>query len=141
MNCYAVIDTNVLVSALLTTHEDAATIQVIVKIIDGTIIPLCSEAIFKEYTEVLQRRKFHFSKDRIEKLLAIFKVTGIFISPKRIDYNLPDSKDIPFYEVVMDKRKTGAYLVTGNLKHFPRQSFIVTPRELLGILRELKLRR
>ena len=93
------------------------------------------------FTEVLQRRKFHFSKDRIEKLLAIFKVTGIFISPKRIDYNLPDSKDIPFYEVVMDKRKTGAYLVTGNLKHFPRQSFIVTPRELLGILRELKLRR
>lgn len=137
MNCYAVIDTNVLVSALLTTHEDAATIQVIVKVIDGTITPLCSEAIFKEYTEVLRRRKFQFSKDRIENLLAIFKTTGFMVSPKGTKFDLPDIKDVPFYEVVMEKRDAGAYLVTGNLKHFPQQPYVVTPREMLEILKEM----
>jgi len=41
---------------------------------------------------------------------------------------------LPFYEVVLDKREDGAYLVTGNLKHFPRESFIVTAREMLELL-------
>ena len=47
---------------------------------------------------------------------------------------LPDMKDLPFYEVVMEKRDDGAYLVTGNLRHFPKETFIVTPRELLDLL-------
>lgn len=33
-------------------------------------------------------------------------------------------------------RDDAAYLVTGNIKHFPREPFIVTPRELLNILEE-----
>lgn len=47
---------------------------------------------------------------------------------------LPDIKDLPFYEVVMEKRKDGAYLVTGNLKHFPKEPYIVTARQLIDIL-------
>lgn len=43
-------------------------------------------------------------------------------------------KDIPFYEVVMEKRNEDAYLVTGNLKHFPTEPFIVTARQMLDIL-------
>lgn len=43
-------------------------------------------------------------------------------------------KDLPFYEVVLEKRNDEAYLVTGNIKHFPAKPFIVTPRELLTIL-------
>lgn len=40
-----------------------------------------------------------------------------------------------FYAVVTEERKTeDAYLVTGNLKHFPRRTFIVTPREMLAIV-------
>lgn len=46
---------------------------------------------------------------------------------------LPDLKDLPFYEVVMEKRDDGAYLVTGNIKHFPKEPYIVTPREFLDI--------
>ena len=41
MNCYALIDTNVLVSALLSSHEDAATVQVMVRLLSGEIYP-CS---------------------------------------------------------------------------------------------------
>ena len=52
-----------------------------------------------------------------------------------IDIELPDPKDRVFYEVTMEGRKTtNAYLVTGNIKHFPVKPFIVTPREMLDII-------
>ena len=38
-------------------------------------------------------------------------------------------------ECVIEERKTeDAYLVTGNLKHFPKKTFIVTPREMLDMI-------
>lgn len=52
MACYAVIDTNVLVSALLTSHSNASTVQVIEKIFVGEVIPLFSREILAEYNEV-----------------------------------------------------------------------------------------
>ena len=45
---------------------------------------------------------------------------------------LPDMKDLPFYEVVMDRQSDDAYLVTGNLK----KPFIVTAREFLDIINQ-----
>ena len=51
------------------------------------------------------------------------------------DIDLPDPKDLVFYEVVMEERKEhDAFLVTGNNKHFPEKPFIVTPRQLLDIV-------
>lgn len=43
-------------------------------------------------------------------------------------------KDLPFYEVVLEKEDDNAYLVTGNIKHFPNNPNIVTAREFLTIL-------
>ena len=34
----------------------------------------------------------------------------------------------------MEKREDDAYLVTGNLRHFPVKPFIVTAREMLDIM-------
>lgn len=52
-----------------------------------------------------------------------------------IDIELPDPRDSVFYEVVMEERKEeDAYLVTGNIKHFPEKPFIVTPRQMLDII-------
>lgn len=62
MICYAVIDTNVLVSALLSNHADAATVQVIGRMIAGEIIPIYSEQIMREYQEVLCRKNFGLSR-------------------------------------------------------------------------------
>ena len=57
------------------------------------------------------------------------------IEPSPTGEILPDMKDLPFYEVVMEKWQTDdAYLVTGNQKHFPNRTFIVTPKEMLDIL-------
>lgn len=39
----------------------------------------------------------------------------------------------------MAQRKSDdAYLVTGNSKHFPTKTFVVTPREMLDIIEENK---
>ena len=57
MLCYAVIDTNILVSSLLSKRNDSATVQVIGRVITGDIIPLYSNQMIKEYKEVLCRKK------------------------------------------------------------------------------------
>lgn len=57
MICYVVVDTNVLVSALLSSKEDTATVQVIGKVLTGEIIPVYSSVIIKEYREVLEKIK------------------------------------------------------------------------------------
>ncbi|MBD5456133.1 MAG: putative toxin-antitoxin system toxin component, PIN family [Lachnospiraceae bacterium] len=134
MICYAVIDTNVLVSALISNHADAATVQLVGRVISGEIVPVYSNEIMSEYREVLGRKKFKFDRDLINYILMAVEKYGIMVEPSAIEVILPDMNDLPFYEVVMDKRKDGAYLVTGNLKHFPAQPFIVTAREMLTIL-------
>lgn len=134
MICHAVIDTNVLVSALLSSREDTATVQVIGRVIRGEIIPVYSNAIIKEYREVLSRKKFDFSGDAVSYLLSAFEKFGIFFDPDPSEIVLPDRKDLPFYEVVLGKRDVDVYLITGNIKHFPKEPFVVTPRELLDIL-------
>ena len=134
MICYAVIDTNVLVSALLSNNDDSATVQVLGKVLSGEIIPVYSNAITDEYREVLNRKKFGFSAAMINYLLSAIEKFGVFVDPSSLNISLPDMKDVPFYEVVFEKKDEGTYLVTGNIKHFPRESFIVTPRELLEII-------
>lgn len=134
MICYAVIDTNVLVSALLSSKDDTATVRVLTKVICGEIIPIYSNAIIKEYREVLSRKKFGFSGKMIEYLLSSVEKYGILVDPSPSGITLPDMKDVPFYEVVLEKQDDGTYLVTGNIKHFPKAPYIVTPRELLDIL-------
>lgn len=134
MRCYAVIDTNVLVSALTTKHNDAATLIVLTKVLAGEIIPLFSTDILDEYSEVLRRPKFGFQEPQIQAVLGGIERFGILIEPSPTGETLPDMDDLPFYEVVMEKRADGAYLVTGNQKHFPVKPFIVTARQLLDIM-------
>lgn len=139
MICYAVIDTNVLVSALLSCHSDSATVLLISRMISGDLIPVYSAEIMKEYREVLQRKRFNFDQNQITYLLSVIIHFGIMIEPSATGEVLPDMKDLPFYEVVVEKRKTDdAYLVTGNQKHFPFKPFIVTAKEMLDILNSAK---
>ena len=133
MRYYAVIDTNVLVSALLRWQSVPG--EIIIESLTGHITPLLNEEILSEYRNVLYRPKFHFPPDAVEVLLDGIISRSIFTDRMATGETLPDPKDAVFYEVVMDARKdTDAYLVTGNLKHFPVKPFIVTPREMLEIL-------
>ena len=65
MNYYAVIDTNVVVSALLRLDSNPG--KITIESLTGRIIPLLNEEILSEYREVLNRPKFNFSEDVIHK--------------------------------------------------------------------------
>lgn len=133
MKYYAVIDTNVLVSAML--KWDSIPGNVMELVFDGSIIPILNECIVNEYQNVLLRPKFHLTEDIVRDVLESIKSQGIYVDAETIDIELPDPNDTVFYEVVMEKRKTeDAYLVTGNIKHFPQKPFIVTPREMIDII-------
>lgn len=133
MKYYAVIDTNVLVSALL--KWDSVPGNVLQFTITGVVTPVLNEDILREYREVLLRKKFHFPESVVDAILDNLAAQAVFINEEKLDVNLPDPKDVVFYEVVMEERKNQeAFLVTGNLKHFPVERFIVTPRQFLDIL-------
>ena len=134
MKYYTVIDTNVLVSALLSNNKEAATVQLVKRLIQGELTPVYSKKIIQEYWEVLQRRKFAFTQEVIRRTIETIMKHGVSVDPTPTGEQLPDMKDLPFYEVVMEKRVDDAYLVTGNLKHFPKRTYIVTARQMLDIL-------
>ncbi len=130
---YAVIDTNVVVSALLSIDSNSNPAIVLRAVLQGRIIPVFNKEILDEYTEVLLRDKFHFNKSYIDIIISHIKRIGIKAERVKIlDEIFPDSKDIVFYEIAMSKDDT--YLVTGNNKHFPQKSFVVTPAEMVETL-------
>ena len=141
MKCCAVVDTNVLVAALLSKRDDSATVRVIRAMISGEFIPLYHEDILAEYEDVLHRKKkYDLSESAIQTVLNAIRRFGIEVFPKPTGEIFIDEDDIIFYEVAMEKRDDNAYLVTGNMKHYPVRDFIVTPAEMIAILEEKKAR-
>lgn len=128
---FVVFDTNVLVSALLTKHPDSPTATLLNMVLDETIIPLYNEEIISEYREVLSRQKFGFSEQQISRVIAAI-CKGISTERTPSDFEFPDPDDAVFYEVSLSKEDS--YLVTGNVKHFPRIDKVVLPVELLAII-------
>lgn len=134
---YAVIDTNVLVSALFSISGNSSPSIIIRKIIDGVITPLYNEDILSEYEEILNRAKFPFRKADIEWLISTFLDFGISLGRTAIsDEVFIDKDDIVFYEVALSKEDS--FLITGNIRHFPKKPFIVTPAEMLTIIDEME---
>ncbi|MBR0499845.1 MAG: putative toxin-antitoxin system toxin component, PIN family [Bacteroidales bacterium] len=129
---YAVIDTNVLVSSLLSRTIDTGTVLIRKHILDGTIVPVFNEEIFQEYEEVLHRAKFNLPAEAIDAILDAIAELGVTRGRTPTTENFPDPKDIVFYEVALSKEDS--YLVTGNTKHFPKNPIVVTPAELLTII-------
>lgn len=133
---YAVIDTNVLVSALLSRFKDTSTVQLLQLLILGEITPIYNDEIFEEYQTVLTRSKFGFPDKLIDETLDVIRRYGINSSRSEASEQLPDPKDVVFYEVALSVEDS--FLVTGNTKHFPRKPFVVTPAEMLRIIHEMK---
>ena len=132
MNVYAVIDTNVIVSSILSSHSDSATVLVRDNILDGKLIPLFNEEILAEYKDVLNRPKFKFPSSLVKAVLDAITSIGLYMDRTESGELFPDPKDAVFYEVALSKEDS--YLVTGNTKHFPTSPIVVTPAEMLEIL-------
>ena len=135
---YAVIDTNVLVAAHLSQHDDSAVVKVFNKLSNSEVIPLYSNEIIEEYKDVLSRKKFSFSSEVISYTLSLIMNKGIQVDPKPSGIKFFDEKGLVFYEVVLEKKDDSAYLITGNKKHFPNDPVVVTAAEFLEIIEKEK---
>lgn len=133
MICYAIIDTNVLVSALIKKISIPA---LIIELIDNDgIIPIFSNDIMHEYIDVLSRDKFSFDKEDISCIINKINKCGILFDPKKVDIKLIDEGDKKFYDLLKSAESIKKlYLVTGNKKHFPNEKNIVTPSEFMEII-------
>ena len=130
-----VLDTNVLVSAVLTPHGVSA--RVLDAVLAGVIELAIDDRILDEYRQVLARPKFGLPANAIHDLLAFLHGAAEHVVALRVKERLPDDDDRPFLEVA---RTAGAILVTGNARHFParvrRGLRVVSPAELLARLPE-----
>ncbi len=128
---YAVIDTNVLVSAILSKNNDSPPVKILYKIFDKALIPVLNEEILQEYSEVLHRPKFKLNHEFVDKLVSSLSDLGQFVVKAIYDCPMPDPDDRVFYEVALS---ADSYLVTGNIKHFPRSRRVLTPGEMIAVI-------
>lgn len=124
-----VIDTNILVSALLNPSGNPA--RVLDHLLNNAIMLCYDSRIIEEYQEVLQRPKFGFNKKAVKQVVDYLVLAGISIVAAPLAISFEDESDLKFLEVA-DSAK--AYLVTGNIRHFPKEPFVVTPLDFLNFL-------
>jgi putative PIN family toxin of toxin-antitoxin system len=121
-----VIDTNIIISAALSEKGNPAKIMNLV--FDKAFKVYYSSEIMAEYINVLARPQFNFIPEKQQYFIEGIKRVGVLISPVISDVPLPDESDRVFYDVA---KESGAILITGNAKHYPSESFILTPAEFL----------
>ena len=131
-----VLDTNVLVSGLLTPFGSSG--EIVRMVFSGEILLYIDARILSEYEDVLHRPKFSFNKDHIGILLNFIKQYGQFIASSPLKNRLPDPDDEPFLEVAIAGKVK--YFVTGNTAHYPiplrKGIHIHTPSEFIEYYRK-----
>ena len=135
---HVVLDTNVTVSSLISPHAPPG--QVVDAALNGVLVPVISSGTMTEYCEVWFRphfKKRYQMKSAANLLRDLFDAAAIF-HPARLPsgIHVPDPDDAVFYATALASRAAGnaTYLVTGNLRHFPQEEFIVSPRAMLDII-------
>ncbi|MBW2370198.1 MAG: putative toxin-antitoxin system toxin component, PIN family [Deltaproteobacteria bacterium] len=136
-----VLDTNVLISALLKPHSNPAIIVSL--ILDGRVILCLSQEILAEYKGVLKRNKFKgISKNNVKRFLQEIEKKALWVEPQEsVKIIKADPGDNKFFECALTARAD--YLITGNIKHFSFKKFkkteIATPYNFLNIIAKLFL--
>ena len=121
-----VLDTNVIVAAILAPTGICSKITNLV--FDGEIQTYYSNGILAEYRDVLFRASLDLNRENRKLFFEIIRETGILIEPAASNIKLPDESDRIFYDTAKESR---AILITGNIKHYPSASFIMTPAEFM----------
>ena len=129
-----VLDTNIIVSAILQTDSSCG--RILQLALDGALSAACNSGMYAEYEEVLLRRKFWPVHEQARIILERISKDWIHVSTEPLLIALPDPKDLPFLETAAAVRADA--LITGNLRHFPvwaRQGIeVLNPREFMDQL-------
>ena len=128
-----VVDTNVIVSAALKPEGLQRTVLLLALTKPARLF--VSAPIFEEYRVVLSRPEFHIGKGLRQQFLQLIKNRARLVVPARQLQVAADPGDNVFLECADAARAD--YLVTGNVRHFPRywkRTKIITSREFLGVV-------
>lgn len=112
-----VIDTNVLVSSIINPAGPPGLIAGL--ILDDRLTACYDSRILSEYEDVLNRPKLHLDRTCVCRFLDYIHQYGHPTIAVPYDADLPDASDRPFAETALGA--SAAYLITGNLRHFPRR--------------------
>ncbi|MBR1552921.1 MAG: putative toxin-antitoxin system toxin component, PIN family [Schwartzia sp.] len=137
MKYYAVVDTNVILSGIWSRNRLSPPVVILNELVGGRVVPLYCEEIFQEYDDVLHREKFHLPESDIRTVFRAIHKYGIIVQPVMTDEVFPDPDDRVFYETALAWQDVNAYLVTGNIRHFPVKRFVVSPAEMIEALGKL----
>jgi uncharacterized protein len=125
-----VVDTNVVVSALLSPFGPAA--RILEMLIAGELRLALDDRILIEYRDVLARPKFGFDAEAVAELLNALQGDAVMVLAQPRRRSLPDPTDTAFLEVAT---QVEAPLITGNRRHFPVELChpvrVVSPSEFL----------
>jgi len=121
-----VIDTNILVSAIISPNGNPAQIMNLVSYKELQLF--YSIDILNEYKKVLAYEKLKIPVETQIKIINSITKLGMLIEPMISKMPLPDETDRIFYDTAYSSE---AYLITGNIKHFPIEPFIITPTRFL----------
>ena len=123
-----VLDTNVLVSALWSV--DGNPYRIVEKVFLGEIVPFVNAEVIAEYHEVLFRAKLGFPRGKVNTLLSEVMQRGVFTESSVSSVAFIDESDRKFYDLA---KTSEVLLITGNIRHFPTESFILTPAGYLSL--------
>jgi putative PIN family toxin of toxin-antitoxin system len=129
-----VIDTNVVISALLKPESNPALIMSL--ILRGDCRLCMTEKIFSEYEEVSGRGKFKkLDQSNVREFLSRLRRKALWVVPKvTMDDMAKDPEDNAFLECALESKAD--FLITGNVHHFPEKKFhrtsILTPAEFVS---------
>ena len=118
-----VLDTNIIVSAAITSEGNPAKIIKLVSISENMQI-YYSSAIIEEYKRVLSYERLNFSDAKQIRAVNTIEKNGVCVQPQTSDIPMPDESDRIFYGTA---KAVNACLITGNLKHYPEEPQIVAP--------------
>jgi len=113
----AVVDTNILVSALL--RPDGPPGRVAAALTQGRLQPVVCAAIVDEYDRVLRRPAFGFDPADVGELVSLLtqQALSVEVPPYApAELMLPDPADWPFAACAL---AVPCPLITGNARHFP----------------------
>jgi putative PIN family toxin of toxin-antitoxin system len=129
-----VLDTNVLVSAVLTAHGTCA--RIVDMIADGALDLYADDRILAEYDSVLHRPELRIAPEDAGVILDLIRSITDTVAAIPLPVQLPDPDDAAFLEVAA---ASGSILITGNTRHFPTNArtgvSVMTPAEFLELLR------
>jgi uncharacterized protein len=129
----AVIDTNVVVSALM--NSEGAPASILKQGLLRNFRWYLSPAVLAEYSEVLPRARLKLNQHQISELLRVLKRTVVIVTPRKRVQIATDSDDDKIIECALAGRAD--FIVTGNTRHFPprfQDIQTVSPRSFIEIL-------